>query len=575
MTELILQDAFKQFTIDQDKVISPSDTVKHFKKRLKEVNLDILEDTKRIDNGRLGIPVYFSISGRDALNIVGTKKQMGKGGTPEQAEASAVMELTERFSFFSFFKNFSNFFTDKYQNIKDKALSFEKIALSVNDNSDDLDACFKIFSSLPLKWTNGYNLTTKQEVLVPFDWFFTINEFNGACAGNCVEEALIQGISEVIERHVSSIISQNKVKVPVIDLDSASDSLVQEMIKKYKKIGVKLFASDFSLNTGIPTVGLLAYDLSTFPKMSEIVWTAGTTPNPEKSLSRALTEVAQLGGDFNTGSNYMASGLPKFNSLKQADFITSSTKSVSIDSLPDLSDNNIRVEVENYINALKKQNMDVIIVDVTHPGLKIPAFYTIIPGTHFRERAKGASVGMFLAKITAENFDHKTAIAKLKKMEAILPKKYYVQFFMGYSYVLNNDPVSALSCFNEALKRTPSKEDIPSIYSYMGSCLKDMEKWNEALNALKKAEEYDKERTDIYNLMGFCHFKLKKHEKAIDCFKRVIALNPGSGIDYANIASNYREIGEKEKAIEYYQKAVKIDPSIDFAWDNLLKLQGL
>ena len=33
---------------------------------------------------------------------------MGKGGTPDQSEASAVMELAERFSFFSFVKNEDN-----------------------------------------------------------------------------------------------------------------------------------------------------------------------------------------------------------------------------------------------------------------------------------------------------------------------------------------------------------------------------------------------------------------------------------------------------------------------------------
>jgi len=86
-------------------VLRPEETVRRFKEKLKEVDLDILEETVRIDNGRLDIPVYFSLCGQDALRIIGTKKQMGKGGSPHQAEASAVMELVERFSFFSFYKN--------------------------------------------------------------------------------------------------------------------------------------------------------------------------------------------------------------------------------------------------------------------------------------------------------------------------------------------------------------------------------------------------------------------------------------------------------------------------------------
>ena len=278
-----LQDAPKRYTFDQDKVLAPENTVKRFKERLKKVDLDILRRTIRIDNGRLDIPIYFSLCGTDAHNIIGTKKQMGKGGTPSQSEASAVMELAERFSFFSFVKNPDNFFTEKHCNIQDKVLPFESIAKSVHDKSDDLPITRKIFENLPLKWTWAYNLTREEETLVPFDWFFAINEFNGPSAGNCVEEAVSQGICEIIERHTSSVISLNKLKVPAIRAQSATDPLVVEMIAKYHHIGVKLFVSDFTLETGIPSVGVLAYDPSTFPQLSEIVWTAGTTPDPHKA----------------------------------------------------------------------------------------------------------------------------------------------------------------------------------------------------------------------------------------------------------------------------------------------------
>ena len=74
--------------------------------------------------------------------------------------------------------------------------------------------------------------------------------------------------------------------------------------------------------------------------------------------------------------------------------------------------------------------------------------------------------------------------------------------------------------------------------------------------------------------MGFCHFKLKEHEKAIECFQEVLRLDPGSAIDYANIASNYRDMGNNQEAIRYYKFALELDPSIEFARDNLERLQG-
>lgn len=570
---IILKDAFKRSTLDQDKVLTPEETVRRFKERLKEVNLDLLKGTVRIDNGRLDIPVYFSICGQEACEAIGTKKQMGKGGTPQQSEASAVMELAERFSFFSFCKNPKNFFVEEFRNLKSRALPFEKIALSVHDNSDDLEKTRDIFLRLPLKWTWGYSLTQQKEVLVPFDWFFAINEYNGPSAGNCVEEALSQGICEVVERHVSSIVSRNRLRVPAINIASITDPVVLDMIGKYRKAGVQLSISDFSLDTGIPSVGALAYDPSTFPQKSEIVWTAGAAPNPQKALGRTLAEVAQLAGDFNSSSNYVASGLTKFKTLKEADFVIHPHRRIDITELPDLSNDNIKVEIENCISTLSQAGLEVIVINVTHPELQIPAFYTIIPGAHFRERAAGVGVGMFSAKLIAENRKPEDAIYELKRIEDILPGKYYIKFYLGLCYLAINDSKTALEYFTDSLDLGPTEQDIPSIYSYMGICLKDMGEYRRALSLLIRGGELDSERTDIYNLMGFCYFKLKEHEKAIECFKRVLQFDPGSAIDYANIASNYRDMENKEKAIRYYEMALAIDSTIDFARDSLERLR--
>lgn len=572
--KIVLKDAYKGYTLDQDKIITPEETVQRFRAKLKELDLDILERTLRIDNGRLGIPVYFSICGKDALEVIGTKKQMGKGCSPQQSEASAVMELAERFSFFSFYKNPDNFLVETYRNLKDRALPLDMIALSVHDQSEDLERAKETFSGLPLKWTWAYNLTAQQEVLVPFNWFYTINEFNGPSAGNCVEEALSQGISEIVERHVSSIVSRNRLKVPSISLKSISDPVALDLVRKYEKAGVKLFVNDFSLDTGIPSVGVLAYDPATFPGKSEIVWTAGTTPNPHKALIRGLTEVAQLAGDFNTGSNYVASGLPKFTTLEEAGFVMHPGSEVPIQSLPDLSNDNIRVEVENCVSALSRAGLSVLVINVTHAKLQIPSFYTIIPGAHFRERAAGTSLGLFSAKLIGESGNPLWAIPELEKMDKLLPGKYYIQFFLGTCHLAVLEPGKALPFFEKALALDPKEQDIPSIYSYMGLCLKDLGQYREAIAAVHKAEALDRERTDVYNLMGYCYYKLKEHEKAIDCFKRVLELNPASAIDYANIGSNYRDMGDRKKAVSYYRLALELDPTIDFARKNLQKLQS-
>ena len=569
-----LQDAFKEFTLDQDKTMPPSETVRGFKEKLERLNLDILKSTVRIDNGRLDIPVYFSTCGSDALETIGTKKQMGKGATPDQAEASAVMELAERFSFFSFVKDPANFTVDTCPNLREPAISFEHIAQSVHDTSDDLPVAREIFNQLPLKWTWGFNLTDGAECLIPFDWFYAINEFNGPSAGNCQEEAILQGICEIVERHTSSLVSNGRLPVPGIRAESAADPVVVEMIEKYRKQGIRLYLSDFTLGMGIPTVGILAYDPGTFPELSEIVWTAGTTPDPEKALSRALTETAQLAGDFNSGSNYVASGLPKLTRLADAEFITRPDRKVDLGELPNLADANIRIEIERCVSALSANNMDVLLIDTRHRLLDIPAFYTIIPGAHFRERSKGTSVAMFCAKHLYENLPAPEAFSALAEIDAKLPGKYYVQFYQGACLLNGNDPENALTHFERALALDPTAEDRASILSYMAVAYRDTGQFDKALEVLEEGLRHDDQRTDLYNLMGFCLFKQKKFEAAIEQFQKVIQLDPSSAIDYANIAANYRQLGHTDRAIQFYRMALTLDPGIEFARQHLAELTG-
>lgn len=569
-----LSDAIKHFTMDQDKIITPEETVKKFRDKTAKLDMQILEYTERIDNGRLDIPVYFSVCGKDARKVTGTTKQMGKGATPVQSEASAVMELVERFSFFSFKKNPANFESGTFSDFEKEALQFSLIADSVHENLEKAEEAREFFSMIPFEWTWGFNLTKKYPARIPFDWFYAINEFNGPSAGNCREEAIMQGISEIVERHVCSVISENDLSVPLIRPESVKDETVCAMIEKYRKAGIELFISDFSLDTGIPTVSVLAYDPKTFPEKSEIVWTAGTAPDPVKALSRALTEVAQLAGDFNSGSNYIASGLPKLTRLKQTDFIRKSEQHVDICDLPDISDINIKTEIERAMKCLEKKGMDIILIETTHRDLAIPAFYTIIPGARFRERALNTSLAMFCAKLVTEKFPADQALGFIMQMDSKLENRYYLKFYAGLCLYTLEEYEEAAVFFRRALELDPNRQDEASIYSYMAQCLKELEQYKEALEILEKGITSDDERTDILNLMGFCNYKLKNHGRAIECFEKLIRLDPSSAIDYANIGSNYRELGDRDNAIRYYKKALEIDPTITFALENILRLGG-
>jgi len=570
-----LADCFKTYTYDQDKVFTPTETVARFNKRLSEVNLDILKEVRRIDNGRLDIPIYFSVTGDDARRVIGNKKQMGKGITPEQSQASACMELGERFSFFSYIKNPDNFITETYPNLKKAGyplMPLAKLLQSVHDQTIDDGLLEQLLQEIPIQWTWATNLNRQEEVLIPFSWFYAINEFNGPSNGNSFEESICQGICEIVERHVCAVVSHEKRKVPRIRLESARDPVSRELIEKFTRHGIQVYLNDFTLDTGIPTISAFCIDPSTFPMMSEIVWTAGTTPDPEKALIRALTEVAQLAGDFNSKANYVASGLPKPLAMDEVDYLLQGPE-IDLHDLPNLGNSNIKIEVENCMAALQKLDMDVFIVNTMHPQLKMNSIYTVVPGAHFRERATSRNAGLFAAKLMAELVtDPRESNNHLRNMQKLLPDSYFIEFYLGRNLLTLNKLDEANSHFNRALALNPSEEDLPYIYSYMGNCLKDQEKFQEAIAVLAKGAEIDNTRPDIYNMLGFCHFKLGEYENAISHFFKTVELNPASAIDYANIGVNYRKLDKNEEAVKYFELALSLDPTIDFAREHLTQL---
>jgi ribosomal protein S12 methylthiotransferase accessory factor len=228
--------------------------------------------------------------------------------------------------------------------------------------------------------------------------------------------------------------------------------------------------------------------------------------------------------------------------------------------------------VQRCLKALKNNHFETFAIDVRHPQLDIPAFYTLIPGTEFRERTTSAGTAMICAKIVAETFAAGKALDLLTQLDAVIPDKYFIQFYLGQIRMNQGRLDEAEGLYNNAIGLNAPDEERASIYTYLGLCRKHKEQYPAALEALYLADKIDPERTDTLNLMGFCHFKLKNHEAAIDCFKRIIALNPSSAIDYANLAVNYRAMGQTSKAIENYQLALTLNPDIDFAREHLTQL---
>lgn len=570
---LDLRSRSKRYTLDLDKAVPPEETVARVHKVLSAFGDQILNKTLRIDTGRLGIPVYMAYYGSLARQIMPSRKQMGKGSSQAQAEASALMELVERYSLFSFFDN-RNLPAMTWDQARD-AFGAELIPVSemLQSVHEDLDPeqARTLLNLVQWRFAPGLSLADRRPARLPVEWIKTLNEFNGASAGNTLEESVLQGVLELVERHVSCIIDREKPILPTIDPKSFQDPVLIELWRAYSDQNIVLWLKDFTLDTAVPTVGVLAYDPATFPEFSEIVFTAGTATSPEKAAIRALTELAQLGGDFETKSSYEASGLSKLTSLDDCTWLMQG-KTSAVQDLPDISHPDLLQELDNVCACISSQGHSLYTIDVSHPELNVPANASFIPGFTFRERTPHASLGLFIGRLLTEETPFEQAAKGLETIEAIYPQSHFVPFFKGLLHLNNGDISKALSSFAQAEPLQPSEDDQALTAFYQGYALSQAQNWNEALPHLNRALSLNPDSYAYLNLRGVAHFKRGDFEQAASDFQQALDINAGSALDLANLGLCYKAMNKPDKAISCLQAGLELDSGLHFAWDHLQEI---
>ena len=569
-----LSACLKQYTADQDKALPPSATVRRVKQALKLCGTGILKQTRRIDTGRLGIPVYLSLCGPKAAEIMPSRKQMGKGASPEQAEASALMELVERFSLFSYFDMSQSTaaltWSEAEHRFGSTLLPVSEILHSTHEDLKPGQAA-SILDLIPWQFCPALRVGDGLERYIPLNWFKLLNEYNGSSAGNTAEESLLQGACELFERHVCAEIERTRPVLPSIDPASFQNPVLKHLRACFAQNGIRTVIKDFSLNTGLPTVGILAFDPATFPRSSEIVFTAGTATSPEKAVIRAFTEIAQLAGDFETDSRYEPSGLGKYQELQECEWLRSGPL-VPVDNLPDISHPDIHRELTTLALMLKNSGFTLYAVDTTHPELQIPATYSIIPGFSFRERTPSACLGLFTGRILAEEAAYPRAGKGFALLDEIYPRNHFTPFFRGLVDLRHQHLDNAIKHFSRAEALQPTSEEQALVAFYQAYTLTRKQHWTTARRHLDRAIHLAPNTHAYHNLRGTTHFKLKDYPTAAQDFQKAIDIDKGSAIDLANLGICYKHLGQNLKAIELLHTGLELDPGLDFARQALDEL---
>lgn len=570
----------KAHTHELDKAVPPAATLARVRERLSALPLDILATTRRIDARRLGIPVYLSVCGEDAKRIMPTRKQMGKGASAEQAEASALMELMERYAFFTFWERMPGMVEASWSEAEARfganLIPVEEILHSVHDNLSQ-DKARRILDLVRWQFFSVTDLKNMREVWAPLNWFKKLGEFNGTSAGNTEEESLLQGLSELVERHVCCLIDREQRVTPTIEQTSlnqtAADPVLRQLLDAFAAQNVHIILKDFSLGMPMPTVGAVAFDPATFPATSEIVFTAGTAATPAKAAIRAITEVAQLAGDFCTSACYEASGLSKFTELSAIDWLREGP-SCTLASLPTVEANDILVELRRTIDGLAAQGFTPYAISTMHPDVQVNTHYCFAPGLAFRERDKNQSLGLFVGRMLAEEADDTTAEHGLALLEECYPGAHFVPFFKGMLALRREEYEDAHRIFAAAEALQPEAEARGLSAFYAGYALTLAQRWEDALPALSRAVEHCKDMKEYWNLRGVARFKCGHYAAAAEDFATVLTIDKGSVMDIANLGLCHKFLGHKDKARHYLAAALEIDPGLAFAAHHLEELNN-
>jgi ribosomal protein S12 methylthiotransferase accessory factor len=316
------------------------------------------------------------------------KESFGKGMTVEQSKASAMMEAVERYCGQRF--PHSRVINANYEEVRDYAVHPSEFTLATLppkcENCVDRNrGCFQELQNVCQEWSWGYSLITKSPVLIPsavvyYPYIsessisFMFNDTGGLSAGNTLEEAILQGIAEVIERDALYYAFNlgNLSSMPMVTFKNTKNRHIQKFIAEVlPQEGIFAFyIQNKNLELNIASFGaFICYKIG---NEHHYFGGSGTSLNPEIALLRALTELEQQKVRQKVFVEFDPGDLVSHNGLRRDD-------ATNLEEIPNQSTDDIRKDIELYLDRLSINDTDVIIINLTHPEIGIPVVRVVIP----------------------------------------------------------------------------------------------------------------------------------------------------------------------------------------------------
>ena len=384
---------------------SPGESLKAARVAAKICGISRLASVTGLDH--IGLPVWMAIRplGR-SLSV-----SQGKGLTDTLAQVSALMEAIELFHAESFLPagiERSIKLTARDPNFADVE------ALPIHTNRD-------LNFESPIRWLETRSIITGKTKWIPkelidldttriYDGFF-VPSSNGLASGNSRTEALLHGLSEILERDQVShwLVVENLspgLSCRRMNLSSGLPESIERAISMIRQAGLAVAVWYAAVTMEVPCFVCAIADTSGNTLYPQHAAGYGCHISKEIALLRAITEAAQSRLTFISGTrddlfvriyeNDIRVDAPSNRVWLQS--IQSSGEDISYNDLPDFSHFITFSEAVEYIASCMLDDgiTDVLALDLTNDTIGVPVIHVVAPHAEFDIGSATAEPGLRL-----------------------------------------------------------------------------------------------------------------------------------------------------------------------------------
>jgi ribosomal protein S12 methylthiotransferase accessory factor len=226
---------------------------------------------------------------------------------------------------------------------------------------------------------------------------FCTADSNGVAAGSSLEEAVVQGFYELIERDSVAVWWYNMLRLAALDLDSVPDPYVSRIREYHASLGREMWALDLTTDSGVPAYAVLSRRTAYHPQ--EILLGFGAHLDPRAAFDAALDEMNQFlpaivqSSDDSSQRYAMVDG-PVARWLEEATienqpYLVPDRGKVKtrLSSVPDRSNSDLREDVLTCSRVARALRSNLYVVDATRCDSDLSVARVIAPGLrHFWRR---------------------------------------------------------------------------------------------------------------------------------------------------------------------------------------------